>query len=106
MPIVVAILSVSVLWLSSLMIEAGTPDEPRPEQGQIIAKDNLKLVQQRLQAEGVYAGPVDGELNAQTEAALRQYQQKRGLPASGAPDEATLKELQIGIPASRQGTGN
>jgi peptidoglycan hydrolase-like protein with peptidoglycan-binding domain len=68
------------------------PDEPRPEQGKIITKDNLKLVQQRLQAEWVYAGPVDGELKAQTEAALRQYQQKQGIPASGAPDEQTLKE--------------
>jgi peptidoglycan hydrolase-like protein with peptidoglycan-binding domain len=59
-----------------------------------------------LQAEGVYAGPVDGELNPQTEAALRQYQQKQGIPTSGAPDEATLKELQIRLPAATQGTGN
>jgi peptidoglycan hydrolase-like protein with peptidoglycan-binding domain len=106
MPIVMSILIVSLLWLSPLMIEAGAPDEPRPEQGKIITKENLKLVQQRLQAEGVYAGPLDGELNAQTEAALRQYQQKQGISASGAPDEQTLKELQIELPASRQGTGN
>jgi peptidoglycan hydrolase-like protein with peptidoglycan-binding domain len=106
MPSVMAILIVSLLWLYPPMIEAGTPDEPRPEQGQILTKDNLKLVQQRLQAEGVYAGPVDGELNPQTEAALHQYQQKQGIPPSGAPDAATLKELQIDFPASRQGTGN
>jgi peptidoglycan hydrolase-like protein with peptidoglycan-binding domain len=106
MPIVMAILIASVLWLSPPMIEAGAPGEPRPEQEKIITKDNLKLVQQRLQAEGVYAGPVDGELNAQTEAALRRYQQKQGIPPSGAPDEQTLKELQIELPASRQGTGN
>jgi peptidoglycan hydrolase-like protein with peptidoglycan-binding domain len=106
MPIVTAILIVSILWLSPPMIEGGVPDEPRPEQEKIITKNNLKLVQQRLQAEGVYAGPVDGELNAQTEAALRRYQQKQGIPPSGAPDEQTLKELQIELPASRQGTGN
>jgi peptidoglycan hydrolase-like protein with peptidoglycan-binding domain len=106
MPIVMAILIVSMLWLYPPMIKAGAPDEPRPEQGKIITKENLKLVQQRLQAEGVYAGPLDGELNAQTEAALRQYQQKQGIPASGAPDEQTLKELQLELPASRQGTGN
>jgi peptidoglycan hydrolase-like protein with peptidoglycan-binding domain len=106
MPIVMAILIVSLLWLAPPMIEAGAPDEPRPEQGKIITKENLKLVQQRLQAEGVYAGPLDGELNTQTEAALRQYQQKQGIPASGAPDEQTLKQLQIELPASRQGTGN
>jgi peptidoglycan hydrolase-like protein with peptidoglycan-binding domain len=53
-----------------------------------------------LKTEGVYAGPVDGELNAQTEAALRQYQQKHGIPVSGAADEATLKELQIELPTT------
>jgi peptidoglycan hydrolase-like protein with peptidoglycan-binding domain len=106
MHILRVVLMVSMLWLVPPVIEAGTSGEPRPEQGQIITKDNLKLVQQRLQAEGVYAGPLDGELNAQTEAALRQYQQKQGIPPSGAPDEATLKELQLNLPASRQGTGN
>ena len=101
-----ALLIISMLWLCPPMSEAGAPDEPRPEQRHIIAKDNLKLVQQRLQAEGVYAGPVDGELNAQPEEALRQYQQKRGIPTSGTPDEATLKELQIRLPGSPQGTEN
>jgi peptidoglycan hydrolase-like protein with peptidoglycan-binding domain len=103
MPTVMALLIISLLWLSPLMLGAGAPDEPRPEQRQIISKDNLKLVQQRLQAEGVYVGQVDGELNAQTETALRQYQQKQGIPTSGAPDEATLKELQIQLPTSPQG---
>jgi peptidoglycan hydrolase-like protein with peptidoglycan-binding domain len=60
-------------------------------------------VQERLQAEGVYAGPVDGEMNAQTEAALRAYQEKQRIPVSGAADEATLKELQIELPATPEG---
>jgi peptidoglycan hydrolase-like protein with peptidoglycan-binding domain len=51
----------------------------------------------------VYAGPVDGELNAQTEAALRHYQEKRGILISGAVDEATLQELQLRLPASPGG---
>ena len=106
MPTVIALLVVSLLWLAPPMLGAGAPDAPRPEQQQIISKDNLKLVQQRLQAEGVYTGPLDGELNAQTEAALRQYQQKQGIPPSGAPDEATMKELQIRLPAGPQGGQN
>jgi peptidoglycan hydrolase-like protein with peptidoglycan-binding domain len=96
----VAVLIVSVLWLCPLMTEAGTTGEQRPEQRQTLTKDHLKQVQERLKAEGVYAGPVDGELNAQTEAALRQYQQKHGIPVSGAADEATLKELQIELPTT------
>ena len=99
----VAVLMCSLLWLCPMIGEAGTTGEQRPEQRQLISKNNLKLVQERLQAEGMYDGPVDGELNAQTEAALRHYQEKRGTPTSGAVDEATLQELQIRFPASSGG---
>ena len=71
MHMLVAVFIVSVLWLCPMMSEAGTTGEQPPEQRQILTQDHLKLVQERLKAEGVYAGPVDGELNAQTEAALR-----------------------------------
>jgi peptidoglycan lytic transglycosylase B len=89
-----------------MMIEAGTAGttgEQAPAQQQLITKDDFKVIQERLKAEGVYAGPVDGEVNAQTEAARRAYQQTQGLPVSGAADEATLRELQIRLPAGRQG---
>jgi peptidoglycan hydrolase-like protein with peptidoglycan-binding domain len=99
----VAVLMGSVLWLCPIMVEAGATGEQPPAQQRIITKENLKLIQQRLTAEGVYAGPLDGELNAQTEAALRAYQKKQGLPVSGAADPATLKELQIEIPTGVQG---
>jgi peptidoglycan hydrolase-like protein with peptidoglycan-binding domain len=102
----VAVLMGSVLWLCPIMVEAGTAGttgEQTPLQQQVITKENFKLIQERLTAEGVYAGPLDGELNAQTEAALRAYQQKQGLPVSGAADPATLKELQIELPSGVQG---
>jgi peptidoglycan hydrolase-like protein with peptidoglycan-binding domain len=101
----VAVLLCSVLGLCPVLGEAGTAGtgEQRPEQRQLISKDGLKLIQERLRAEGVYAGPVDGEMNAQTEAALRAYQQQRGLPVSGAADDETLRQLQIRLPASPQG---
>jgi peptidoglycan hydrolase-like protein with peptidoglycan-binding domain len=102
----VAVLVCSMLWLCPMVVEAGMAGaigEQRPEQGQLISKGDLKLVQERLKAEGVYAGPVDGELNAQTEAALRDYQEKKGLPVSGTPDQATLRDLQIRLPASPGG---
>jgi peptidoglycan hydrolase-like protein with peptidoglycan-binding domain len=102
----VAVLMCSVLWLCPLMVEAGTTGEQRPEQPQRITKENVKLLQERLAGEGVYAGPLDGELNTQTEAALRAYQQKHGLPVSGAADEATLRQLQLELPTIRQGEQN
>jgi peptidoglycan hydrolase-like protein with peptidoglycan-binding domain len=103
MPTWVAVLIVSVLGLCPIIVEAGTTGEQPPEQKQLITQDDFKLIQQRLTAEGIYAGPIDGELNAQTEAARRAYQQKQGLPVSGAADEATLKQLQIRLPATTQG---
>ena len=93
-------LMVGVLWLYPFMVEAGaagTTGEQRPEQKHLLSKDNIHLLQERLKAEGVYAGPVDGVLNPQTEAALRLYQEKQGLPVSGAADEATLRNLQLRI---------
>jgi peptidoglycan hydrolase-like protein with peptidoglycan-binding domain len=102
----VAVLMCSVLWLWPVMVEAGTTGEQPPEQRQILSTENVKLLQQRLTAEGVYTGPVDGEMNAQTEAALRAYQEKQGIPVSGAADEATLKQLQLELPATRQGETN
>jgi peptidoglycan hydrolase-like protein with peptidoglycan-binding domain len=105
----VAVLMCSVLWLCPLMVEAGTAGttaEQPPEQPQIMTKDNVKLLQERLATEGVYAGPLDGELNAQTEAALRAYQQKHGLSVSGTADEETLKQLQLELPTTRQGETN
>ena len=106
MHVFVAVLMGSVLWLCPIMVEAGTTGEQPPEQRQIITKDNVKLVQERLAAEGVYAGPLDGEMNAPTAAALRAYQQKHSLPVSGAADPATLKQLQLELPTVRQGETN
>jgi peptidoglycan hydrolase-like protein with peptidoglycan-binding domain len=99
----VAVLLVSILSVCPMLVEAGTTGEQPPEQRQTLTKDHVKLIQERLKAERVYAGPVDGELNAQTAAALRAYQEKQGIPVSGAADEETLKELQIELPTTPEG---
>jgi peptidoglycan hydrolase-like protein with peptidoglycan-binding domain len=109
MHILVTVLIVSVLWLCPILGEAGTAGttgEQRPEQPRLMSKENLKLVQERLKAEGVYAGSVDGIMGPQTETALRRYQEKEGLPVSGAADEETLKQLQLELPTVRQGETN
>jgi peptidoglycan hydrolase-like protein with peptidoglycan-binding domain len=101
-----AMLIVSVLWLCPILGEAGTAGttgEQRPEQPQLLTQDTIKLLQERLTTEKVYAGPVDGVMNDQTEAALREYQQQHGLGVSGAADEETLKQLQIRLPGSAGG---
>ena len=60
--------------------------------------DFIKQIQQRLNALGFDAGPVNGDFGAKTQAALAQFQLAMLLPASGMPDAATLHEL--GIPPS------
>jgi hypothetical protein len=65
----------------------------RPELQQCIAGDLVRTVQEMLKRDGLDVGPIDGILGPRTAAALREFQQQRGLPRSGEPDEATLKEL-------------
>jgi peptidoglycan hydrolase-like protein with peptidoglycan-binding domain len=52
--------------------------------------------QDRLQGAGFDPGPLDGVLGARTREALRRYQASRGLPATGALDEATRQVLLRG----------
>ncbi len=101
-----AVLIISLLGLLPTIVDAAGPSstgDQAPEQRGLLTKDQIRLAQERLKAEGFDPGPVNGVLNPQTETALRQYQGKQGIPSSGALDEATLKELQLSIPPS--GTG-
>jgi peptidoglycan hydrolase-like protein with peptidoglycan-binding domain len=94
--VVVLVISLLGLWpLMGAAGEPGRPGEPPPEQPQRLTKEQIQQVQERLQAEGFDPGPADGLLGPKTEAALRQYQEKQGLPVSGEPDEETLERLQI-----------
>lgn len=55
--------------------------------------DFIKRVQEKLNALGFNAGPVNGDFGAQMQAALAQFQLSRTLPASGQLDAETLLEL-------------
>jgi len=55
----------------------------------------LQRVQKQLQVAGLYSGPIDGVFGPQTRTALRQYQARHGLPATGELDEATRRALGV-----------
>jgi peptidoglycan hydrolase-like protein with peptidoglycan-binding domain len=57
---------------------------------------NVRVVQEALKAKGHDPGPIDGRLGAKTTAALRDFQKKEGLPASGRLDGQTLGRLGLG----------
>ena len=61
--------------------------------GQPPTRGDIQQAQVQLKALGLDPGPLDGTWGPQTEAALRTYQQQRGLPVSGELDATTLQVL-------------
>lgn len=68
-----------------------------------MSQDTVRQVQQALQQAGLYRARVDGVWGPATEAAVRSYQQKHNLNASGELDADTLASLNLG---SNQNYGN
>ena len=52
----------------------------------------IKSMQLKLRQAGRYSGKIDGKLNAQTMAAVRSFQQSKGLPTTG---QLTIETLQV-----------
>ncbi len=60
--------------------------------------DNIRQVQQALQKKGFNPGPIDGVLGPQTEEAVRDFQDRYGMKASGKLDNQTLYALgEVGL---------
>jgi peptidoglycan hydrolase-like protein with peptidoglycan-binding domain len=57
------------------------------------SKSRIEQVQHRLKAAGAYNGPINGELNAQTEHAIARFQGAHGLHKTGTLDQRTLAAL-------------
>jgi len=57
------------------------------------ADQPLQSVQQALKEQGFYYGEVNGEKNADTTAAIRRYQIRKGLQITGELNSETLKSL-------------
>ena len=56
--------------------------------------DEVSGVQQRLNNLGIFCGGEDGDLNEQTQAALKKFQQLNGLNMTGEADGATKAKLR------------
>jgi peptidoglycan hydrolase-like protein with peptidoglycan-binding domain len=57
------------------------------------ADQTIQSVQQALKDQGFYYGQVNGEKNADTTAAIRRYQIRKGLQITGQLDPETLKSM-------------
>jgi peptidoglycan hydrolase-like protein with peptidoglycan-binding domain len=57
--------------------------------------EQVKAIQQALKDQGHDPGEIDGIMGPKTEAALRDYQQKQGLKATGHLDAETSAKLGV-----------
>jgi peptidoglycan hydrolase-like protein with peptidoglycan-binding domain len=73
---------------------AGQQKEPGAA-GQQWSADDIKKVQQALKEKGHDPGAVDGVMSSKTQQALREFQQKNGLQATGTLNAETAAKLGI-----------
>lgn len=81
----------AVSFLLGWTLVAGAQGSGAPQPG--ADREQIRRVQERLQAVGLHPGPLDGTLSPQTVEALRAYQQRQGLPVTGNLDQATRDAL-------------
>jgi peptidoglycan hydrolase-like protein with peptidoglycan-binding domain len=81
---------------------------PVQDSAQGADREQVKAVQQALKDKGHDPGEVDGAMGPKTEAALRDYQQKEGLKATGVADAATMAKLtaSANLPAASPSAGS
>ena len=72
--------------------------QPGPGQGFPRPVEDVLEAQLALDRQGISCGSIDGQLGAQTRAALRAFQQSQGLPPSGELDLATRERLLLKAP--------
>lgn len=60
----------------------------QPSQADVVAR-----LQNLLKANGVYSGPINGEMTGATRTAVKSFQKKAGLPQTGEPDQNLFKAL-------------
>ena len=75
----------------------------RPALDRLLTAGDIRVAEARLQAFGFDPGPVDGVFTGQTQAAVRAFQARYGLPVSGLLDYATREELKLGVDPKRTG---
>jgi peptidoglycan hydrolase-like protein with peptidoglycan-binding domain len=92
-------------WLPLVLLTACVASHPgthqagtgRPALDRILNRGDVQVAEAHLQDLGYDPGPIDGIYTAQTQAAVRAYQARYGLPVSGLLDYATRRELLPGV---------
>jgi peptidoglycan hydrolase-like protein with peptidoglycan-binding domain len=91
---------------SGMKPESGMKSESRSRTGGMAAGgEHVKAVQQALKDKGHDPGEVDGKMGPKTQAAVRDFQSKEGLTASGRLDAETMSKLGVEAKAGAAATG-
>jgi peptidoglycan hydrolase-like protein with peptidoglycan-binding domain len=92
------LIGLAVLGLTACV--AAQPNSPmglRPAYDRILMAGDIQVAEVHLRDFGYDPGPVDGIYTAETQAAVRAYQARYGLPISGMLDWKTRQELLPGL---------
>lgn len=92
---------------SDTMKSDSMKSDPAMKSGRVGGKSGqVKAVQQALKDKGHDPGAVDGKMGPKTQAALRDFQSKEGLKASGRLDTETMSKLGVEAKAGASATGS
>ena len=68
--------------------------QPRDRDSMVVSTDDIKKAQDALKMKGLNPG-TDGQMDAKTQQALRDFQKANDLPATGTLDEKTAAKLGV-----------
>ena len=81
----------------------------KPGRASNISEADIQNIKTALKAKGLKPGPMNGELDSQTQQAIREFQQKNNLKVTGDVDEQTAAKLGVTLGksgSSRSSTGS
>jgi peptidoglycan hydrolase-like protein with peptidoglycan-binding domain len=88
---------VAVLLAGCVASQTGGPTGLQPATDELLSAGDIQVAQENLREFGFDPGPVKGVFTAETQAAVRAYQARYGLPVSGLLDHATRRGLLPGF---------
>jgi hypothetical protein len=86
-------------WLPLVLLTACVASHTgeRPAVDRLLTRGDLQVAEAHLRDFGFDPGPMDGVFTVETQAAVRAYQRRYGLPVSGLLDWRTRQELIPGL---------
>jgi peptidoglycan hydrolase-like protein with peptidoglycan-binding domain len=85
----------------AVQLSVRTPGPERPAVDRLLTRGQIQVAEAHLRDFGLDPGPVDGIFTVQTQAAVRAFQARYGLPVSGLLDRPTREELKLGVDPKR-----